>query len=95
MHATEAAMRAAGASEEDIATTLSQMRNEAKVAARTLMSPEEVQTLETYNTGRYGNPVGPTPQQLYLRYGSWQEVIGAAYRTDPTINAIAALLGGA
>jgi hypothetical protein len=95
MVATEDAMRADGASEENIAIRLSQMRNEDKVAARALMSPEEVQTLEARNMKRYGDPVGPTPQQLYEKYDySWPRVIDAAYRTDPALNGILAQLGG-
>ena len=89
MRATEGAMREAGATDEAVARQLVPMRNAAKVAARDLMNPDEVRELEAYNMGRYNNPVGPDADYLFNKYGSWQQVIDAAYRPDPAINAIA------
>jgi hypothetical protein len=91
MRTTEQAMRAADSSEQEIANALVNLRNEAKVAARALMNPDDVTKLEARNLAKYGNPVGPNADWLYDRYGSWEEVINAAYRTDPAINK---LLGG-
>lgn len=94
MRTTEQAMRAADSSEQEIANTLVNLRNEAKVAARALMNPDDVTKLEARNLAKYGNPVGPNADGLYDRYGSWDEVIKAAYRTDPAINKLLGLGGG-
>jgi hypothetical protein len=81
------------APDEKIARTISPMRNDEKVAARALMSPGEVAVVEQKNMRGYDNAIGPTPEQLYERYGTWQGVIDAAYRTNPRLNAIMAALG--
>ncbi|UQW99538.1 hypothetical protein [Streptomyces sp. RerS4] len=82
MHRTEADMREAGATDEEIARELVDMRNQAKEITRAGMTPEEVRILEERNRVKYGNPLGPTADQLYARYGSWQQVIDASMRTS-------------
>ncbi|MEW1700080.1 hypothetical protein [Streptomyces sp. NPDC091278] len=86
MHRTEAAMREAGATDEEIARELVDMRNEAKEITRAGMSPEEVRILEARNIAKYGNPLGPTADQLYVKYGSWQQVIEASTRTSYAVD---------
>ncbi|MGR4880779.1 hypothetical protein ACIPUC_15440 [Streptomyces sp. LARHCF249] len=86
MHRTEANMREAGASDEEIARELVDMRNQAKEITRAGMSPEEVRILEERNTAKYGNPLGPTADQLYAKYGSWQQVIDASMRTSYAVD---------
>ena len=86
MHSTEDAMRAGGASDEEIARTLSGMRNDAKVLVRTLMTPDDVAKLEVRNMELYGDPVGPTPDEMYSKYKSWQGVIEASYRSNAAID---------
>jgi hypothetical protein len=87
MKSTETSMREAGASDEDIARTLNGLRNQAKVVTRALMNPDDVPALEARNMAKYGDPIGPSADYLFERYGSWQSVIDAAYRTDPATNA--------
>lgn len=86
MERTECAMRAEGRSEEDIARTLVRMRNDAKDIVRAGMTPEQVAELEARNQKKYGNPLGPTADQLYLKYGSWEKVVEAATRSSATVD---------
>ncbi|MEU3727562.1 hypothetical protein [Streptomyces sp. NPDC031705] len=86
MHRTEAAMRESGASDEEIARELVDMRNQAKEITRAGMTPEEVRILEERNTAKYGNPLGPTADQLYAKYGSWQKVTAASMRTSYAVD---------
>ncbi|AJT63269.3 hypothetical protein T261_1583 [Streptomyces lydicus] len=86
MHDTVDAMRAQGKSDEDIARKVVDMRNQAKDITRSGMSPEDVKALEERNIKKYGNPLGPTADQQFARYGSWAEVIEAAMRSNPAID---------
>lgn len=91
MRRTEARMRAAGASDEEIARKLVGMRNQAKEITRAGMSAEEVRVLEERNQAKYGNPLGPTADQLHSRYGSWPAVIAASTRTSKAVDAALSL----
>ncbi|HEY9370257.1 hypothetical protein [Streptomyces sp.] len=86
MHRTEANMREAGSTDEEIARELVDMRNQAKAITRAGMTPEEVRILEQRNQAKYGNPLGPTADQLYAKYGSWQQVIDASMRTSYAVD---------
>ncbi|GAA2092698.1 hypothetical protein GCM10009801_59370 [Streptomyces albiaxialis] len=86
MDRTECEMRTEGRSEEEIARKLVQMRNEAKHITRAGMSPDEVRVLEERNRQKYGNPLGPTADQLYAKYGSWRAVSDAAGRTSVAVD---------
>lgn len=86
MERTECAMRAEGRSEEDIARALVQMRNDAKDVIRAGMTPEQVAELEARNEKKYGNPLGPTADQLYMKYGSWEKVADAATRSSAAVD---------
>jgi hypothetical protein len=79
-------MRKEGASPEDIARRLVDMRNDAKEVTRAGMSPQEVRRLEERNMAKYGNPLGPTADQLYAKYGSWEAVADAATRTSRAVD---------
>lgn len=79
-------MHEEGRSDEEIARVLVDMRNEAKDITRAGMSPEAVQALEQRNMEKYGNPLGPTADQQFARYGSWAKVIEAATRTSAAVD---------
>lgn len=79
-------MHEEGRSDEEIARVLVDMRNEAKDITRAGMSPEAVQALEQRNMEKYGNPLGPTADQLFAKYGSWAKVIEAATRTSAAVD---------
>lgn len=86
MEREECAMRAEGRSEEDIARALVQMRNDAKDVVRAGMTREQVAELEARNQKKYGNPLGPTADQLYLKYGSWEKISEAATRSSAAVD---------
>ncbi|MEU5777059.1 hypothetical protein ABZ819_27655 [Streptomyces venezuelae] len=86
MERTADEMHAAGRSDEEIARTLVDMRNEAKDITRAGMSPEAVQALEARNMKKYGNPLGPTADQQHAKYGSWSAVIAAATRSSAAVD---------
>ncbi|MFB7981550.1 hypothetical protein [Streptomyces vinaceus] len=86
MHRTAADMREAGATDEEVARELVDMRNQAKATTRAGMTPEEVRILEERNVAKYGNPLGPTADQLYAKYGTWQQVIDASMRTSYAVD---------
>ncbi|MCX4835180.1 hypothetical protein OG785_44455 [Streptomyces sp. NBC_00006] len=79
-------MRAEGRSPEEIARRLVDMRNDAKEITRAGMTPEEVRVLEARNMVKYGNPLGPTADQLHAKYGSWEKVADAATRTSRAVD---------
>lgn len=82
MERTKCAMR----SEEDIARTLVQMRNDAKDVVRAGMTSDQIAELEARNQEKYGNPLGPTADQLHLKYGSWEKVSEAATRSSAAVD---------
>ncbi|MEU1350249.1 hypothetical protein [Streptomyces sp. NPDC005795] len=86
MEREECAMREEGRSEEDIARALVRMRNDAKDVVRAGMTPEQVAELEARNQKKYGNPLGPTADQLYMKYGSWEKVAEAATRSSTAVD---------
>lgn len=73
-------LSAEGWSEEDIARHLVDARNRLKIVARKADDPAIVTLIEARNLAKYGHPVGPTADQLFVRYGSWAAVIEAAAR---------------
>lgn len=86
MEQVEQQMRDEGRSDEEIARVLVNMRNEAKDITRAGMSPEAVALLEARNMVKYGNPLGPTADQQFARYGSWDKVIDAATRSSAAVD---------
>ncbi|MER8091009.1 hypothetical protein ABTZ57_39645 [Streptomyces sp. NPDC094048] len=86
MERVEDRMRAEGRSDEEIARVLVAMRNEAKDITRAGMSPEAVKALEARNMVKYGNPLGPTADQQFAKYGSWAAVIDAATRSNAAVD---------
>ncbi|MFF1698694.1 hypothetical protein ACFVXC_34555 [Streptomyces sp. NPDC058257] len=79
-------MHEEGRSDEEIARVLVDMRNDAKDITRAGMTPEAVQALEQRNMKKYGNPLGPTAEQQFLKYGSWHKVIEAATRSSAAVD---------
>lgn len=86
MERTACAMRAEGRSEEDVARALVRMRNDAKDTVRAGMTPAQVAQLEARNLEKYGNPLGPTADQLHLKYGAWEKVSEAATRSSGAVD---------
>lgn len=91
LEATIESMTEEGKSQEEIARYVVEQRNQQKVEARKKMSPEDVKGLEERNIKKYGNPVGPTADQLLEKQGSWDKVIEGSMRKDPVINKLLGL----
>ncbi len=80
------ALRAAGRTPEEIARRLVDLRNDAKEITRAGMTPEAVLRLEERNEAKYGDPLGPTADQLHAKYGSWEAVADASTRTSHAVD---------
>jgi len=84
-------MKANKKSTEQIARHVVEQRNLQKVEARAYMLPEEVEALEKGNLKRYGNPIGPSADDLFDSKGSWDAVIESSMKKDPEINTLLGL----
>jgi hypothetical protein len=74
------ASRAAGADAQATARLLSAERDALKLKYRALSPPEKVAEWEARAMERWGNPLGPTPDQLRAAGKSWDDIIESAAR---------------
>ena len=79
-------MTAQGNSTEEIARTLSNMRNQIRLDAYK-DDPEGLATVKQRNLERYGHEEGPQPDELYAQYGSWETVLAKAFSTNSGMDA--------
>ena len=84
------AMRADGATMEEMARAVSTERNRLRLAAYE-NDPEGLETLKKSNLEAYGHEDGPTPDELFEKYGSWQEVLQKAFSTNMGMDACCGL----
>ena len=73
MYDTWTKMEAEGKSDEEIARVISPMRNQIRLASYT--TEEGLKAVKESNLQTYGHEDGPTPDQMYEKYGSWKTVI--------------------
>jgi RHS repeat-associated protein len=73
-------MRAAGECPETIARQLVKDRNALKQAFRQNASPDLLKQWEQRNIEKYGDPIGPTADQLHAQGKSWEYIIESATR---------------
>ena len=71
-------LKAAGATTEEIAREVSAERNVIRYAAYD-NDPEGLAVVKARNLERYGREEGPTPDDIYQKYGSWEMVIEKAF----------------
>ena len=71
-------MKAAGAGTEEIARAVSAQRNVIRFAAYD-NDPEGLAVVKARNLEKYGREEGPTPDEIYQKYGSWEMVIEKAF----------------
>ena len=71
-------MTAAGESQEAVARAVSTERNEIRIASYD-GDPDGLASLKERNLQTFGHEEGPTPDELYARYGSWETVIEKAF----------------
>ncbi|MCZ8384134.1 LysM peptidoglycan-binding domain-containing protein [Achromobacter xylosoxidans] len=88
-----ARLRSEGASSEYIANRVVWQRNSQKLESRSTMTESEVRSLEVENMVRYHDPVGPTPQELFRKSRSWEDVISSSMRKDPALNKLLGIDG--
>jgi hypothetical protein len=87
-------MRAGGVEEEAIARRVVIQRNSQKIEARALMTADEVSVAGAKSMKDFGHPVGPTPDQMFKKYGDWNIVIEKSMQKDPAINMLLGLSPG-
>ena len=71
-------MREEGASIEEMARAVSEERNRLRLAAYE-NDPEGLEKIKKSNLDTYGHEEGPTPDELYEKYGSWTVVLQKAF----------------
>ena len=71
---------------ETIARAVSRRRNELRLEA-SKDDPEGLALTKKRNLETYGNELGPTPEWLYEKYGSWEEVLIKALGTNAGMDA--------
>ena len=71
---------------EEIARAVSTRRNEIRLEA-CQDDPEGLARVKQSNLDTYGNELGPTPDSLYEKYGSWQTVLEKALGTNAGMDA--------
>ena len=81
LHQAANYLLAHGVSPRDTARIVVVMRNGLKADARQRSDPAIKTIIEARCLKRYGNALGPTADQMFLKYGSWEAVIAAAART--------------
>ena len=83
-------MREEGASTEEMARAVSEERNRLRLAAHQ-DDPEGLATVRESNLKTYGHEDGPTPDQLYEKYGSWITVMRKAFSPNMGMDACCGL----
>jgi RHS repeat-associated protein len=83
---TVSIMQGTGKSVKEIAEAVVKIRNEAKVSARALQNADDVAKIEARNLKKYGDAIGPTLEQLYLEYGSYEVIIEKSMESNFWIN---------
>ena len=87
MYETLSQMLEEGKSAEEIARTLSKMRNDIRIAAYE-NDPEGLERMKERNLEKYGHEEGPLPDELYEQYGLDKDKKTVLYlgRVDPEKN---------
>lgn len=75
-----------GCEMEEIARKISTRRNELRWESYK-DNPEGLETLKKRNLEEYGNEMGPTPEDLFEKYGSWETVTRKAFSSNPGMDA--------
>ena len=83
-------MREEGASMEEMARAVSEERNRLRLAAYE-GDPEGLAKVKESNLETYGHEEGPTPDELYEKYGSWTVVLQKAFGSNMGMDACCGL----
>ena len=83
-------MREQGASIEEMARAVSEERNRIRLASYE-NDPEGLAAVKESNLKSYGHEEGPTPDELFEKYGSWTTVLQKAFGTNMGMDACCGL----
>ena len=83
-------MRDEGASMEEMARAVSLERNRLRLASSE-DDPEVLEKVKKSNLETYGHEDGPTPDELYEKYGSWQTVLQKSFSSNLGMDACCGL----
>ena len=83
-------MRDEGATLEEMARAVSTERNVLRLASYK-DDPEGLAKLKASNLETYGHEEGPTPDELFEKYGSWQTVLQKAFSPNLGMDAVCGL----
>ena len=83
-------MREEGASMEEMARAVSEERNRLRLLSYE-DDPEGLAAVKESNKKTYGQEDGPTPDQLYEKYGSWTTVLQKAFSANMGMDACCGL----
>ncbi|MBO7372670.1 MAG: hypothetical protein J6U19_00320 [Oscillospiraceae bacterium] len=83
-------MRDDGASMEEMARAVSAERNRLRLAVYQ-DDPEGLAAVKESNLKTYGHEEGPTPDELFEKYGSWTEVLRKAFSPNMGMDACCGL----
>ena len=83
-------MRGTGASVEEMARAVSVERNRLRLASHE-DDPEGLAAVKKSNLDTYGHEEGPTPDELYEKYGSWTTVLQKAFSSNMGMDACCGL----
>ena len=86
LKALENELKAQGKSIEEIARACSLLRNQIRLD-QYKDDPEGLEQLKQRNMTKYGHEDGPTPDESYAKYGSWEMVLEKAYTTNRGMDA--------
>ncbi|MBR6029672.1 MAG: hypothetical protein IKP40_11370 [Clostridia bacterium] len=83
-------MRAEGATIEEMARAVSEERNRLRLASCD-GDPERLAAVKKSNLETYGREEGPTPDDLYAKYGEWTIVLQKAFSSNMGMDACCGL----
>ena len=83
-------MRDEGASIEEMARAVSEERNRLRLESYK-DDPKKLADVKESNLKTYGQEEGPTPEQLFDKYGSWTEVMQKAFSSNMGMDACCGL----
>ena len=83
-------MREEGASIEEMARAVSEERNRLRLASYE-NDPEGLAQVKRSNLETYGHEEGPTPDELFAKYGSWTAVLQKAFSSNMGMDACCGL----
>lgn len=86
LKALENELKAQGKSIEEIARACSLLRNQIRLD-QYKDDPEGLEQLKQRNLTKYGHEDGPTPDESYTKYGSWEMVLEKSYTTNRGMDA--------